>query len=268
MALPTQFASLTDATGQELDNNFAALGALTPIPCTASGSNTITLVANANTPTIAAYSNYMQFTGIAALSNTGAATGKLGTLATLSIFKASPSGPVALTGGEIIAGVAFTLLYDSALNTGSGGFHLMQNSSVITTAGGTITGPLVGSGSLATITFPVGVFPLLSGVTLASITRMSIGGGQTVTRILSTTSSITWGTLNPQTSLESIVSLAGCSVGDAVQLGFPASVASQITYRGYIPNAGSLAIVAMNYSASTITPTPGTYRGVATGFTG
>ena len=32
MAIPTLFATLNAATGAELDANFAALGALTPIP--------------------------------------------------------------------------------------------------------------------------------------------------------------------------------------------------------------------------------------------
>lgn len=267
MALPTLFANATDATGQQLDNNFAALGALTPIPCTASGANTIVLAANANTPTVAAYSNYMQFTGVAAQSNTGATTAKLGALATLSVYKASPGGPIALTGGEIVAGTAFTLMYDSALNSGSGGFHLM-GTAAISAGGGSVSGPIVGSGSLATITFPAAVFPLLTGVTLASITRMSLGGGPTITRILSTTASISWSSLNPQTSAETSIVLAGCSVGDNVMLGFPASVASQIAYRPYVNNPGTVAIVAMNYSASTITPTPGTYRATVQGFTG
>ena len=43
MSLPTTFAALTTATGQQLDNNFSALGALTPIPCSVSGTNAITI---------------------------------------------------------------------------------------------------------------------------------------------------------------------------------------------------------------------------------
>lgn len=251
MPLPTIFAALTDATGQELDNNFAALGALTPIPCAAAGAGTITLAPLANTPSVPAYSNYMQFTGVAALTSTAPTTARVGSLAALPVFKPGASGPVALTGNEIIAGTGFSLMYDAALNSGGGGFHLMSPSEVV----------FASAASIATATITTAL------ISLASITRLSVGTGQNITRVLTAASSITWAALNPQTSQESIVSLPGCSVGDAIQLGYPASVSSQITFRGYVPSAGSVAIVAQNYSASTITPTPGSYRAVATGFT-
>jgi len=234
MALPYAFAGVTRATGAQLDANFAALGALTPIPCTASGSNTITLAQNANTPAISAYSNYMQFTAVAAQTNTGAATGKVGALATLSIYKPSPAGPVALTGGEIVAGTALTLLYDSALN----GFHLMS---------------------------PLFAFSQMSA-SIASISRISIGGGQQISRVFSTTASISWPQLAPSTTAESIIALGGCSVGDIITLGYPASIAALISYRAYVPSAGSVALVAQNFSSSTITPVAGSYRVAAQGF--
>jgi hypothetical protein len=57
MALPTAFSNNTAPTGPELDGNFAAVGALTVIPCTVAGTNTLVLTPNANTPTINAYAN-------------------------------------------------------------------------------------------------------------------------------------------------------------------------------------------------------------------
>lgn len=126
MPLPVTFANLTEALLSYLDDNFAALGALTPIPCTITGTNTISLAANSDTPTVAAYSNYMQFSGVAANTNTGAATAQVDSLSALNVYKDTPSGPVVLTGGEIVSGCLLELVYDSALNTGSGGFHLMQ----------------------------------------------------------------------------------------------------------------------------------------------
>ena len=125
MALPVTFAAQTTPTMPELDQNFAALGALTAIPCTVSGTNTITMTPAANTPTIAAYANYQPFSGVAAATNTGAATNAVGGLTALAIYKDSASGPVALAGGEIVIGNALYLVYDSALNAGNGGFHLL-----------------------------------------------------------------------------------------------------------------------------------------------
>ncbi len=124
MALPFVFANVATLATPALDANYNALGALTPIPCAVAGTNTITLTPLTSTPTVAAYSNYMQFTGIAASTNTTAATAVVGGLAALPIYRDSTAGPVALVGGEIVASCAITLSYDLALNAGGGGFHL------------------------------------------------------------------------------------------------------------------------------------------------
>jgi len=125
MALPTQFTGNTSPTGEELDADLAALGALTPIPCTASGSNVIALTPNALTPTVTAYAPYSQFTGIAAGTNTGNVTAQVGSLAALSVYKDTINGPVQLTGSEIVLNTKLILMYDPTLNSGAGGFHLV-----------------------------------------------------------------------------------------------------------------------------------------------
>ena len=125
MALPNTFAAQTAPTMPELDQNFAALGALTAIPCTVAGTNTITMTPAANTPTIAAYANYQPFSGVAAATNTGAVTAAVGGLTALAVYKDTAAGPVALAGGEIAIGNALYLVYDSALTSGNGGFHLL-----------------------------------------------------------------------------------------------------------------------------------------------
>lgn len=124
MALPVIFSGLTAPTLPELDQNFAALGALVPIASAISGTNSLSITPAANTPTISAYVNYQPFAGIANGANTGATTAQVGSLATLNVYKDTPGGPVALAGGEIVAGNYVSLIYDSALNSGAGGFHL------------------------------------------------------------------------------------------------------------------------------------------------
>lgn len=259
MALPTQFAALTAATGAQLDGNFAALGALTPIPCTASGGDAQVLTPLSNTPTIPAYSNYMQFTAIAAQSNTGAGTGKIGSLAALPIYKASPAGPVPLTGGEIVALIQFVLMYDSALNGGAGGFHLM-NCGVVTAGGGSINGPLVGTGSMATVTYPAAVF------SLASVTRLSIGGGNPITRQNQTLASLTFAALLPQTGTVTDILLPGASLHDVVSFGFPPGVTVGMSYKGFVPNFGTVTMQVFNGTGSTISPIAGAYRVQAIGY--
>lgn len=124
MPLPITFAGLSVATGAELDQNFAALGALTTIPCTVSGTNALALTPLANTPTVSGYANYQAFSCVASATNTGATTAAVGSLAALSVYKDKSTGPTALAGGEIVNHNLITLTYDSALNSGAGGFHL------------------------------------------------------------------------------------------------------------------------------------------------
>ena len=64
MALPTLFAAQTLSTGAQLDGNFAALGAITVIPCTIAGTNLLTLSPLANTPTVNNYAAGMLFGAI------------------------------------------------------------------------------------------------------------------------------------------------------------------------------------------------------------
>lgn len=131
MALPNTFANETSPDMIELDENFAAVGALTPIPGTISGTNSITHTPLNDTPTVSAYANYMQFTGIASATNTGAVTFQVAALAALAVYKDTIVGPVALTGGEIVQNTKLILMYDSTLNGGAGGFHLVSPASQV-----------------------------------------------------------------------------------------------------------------------------------------
>ena len=126
MALPFVFANVATLATPALDANYNALGALTPIPCGVSGTNDLTLTPLTSTPTVASYSNYMQFTGVASATNTGPMTAVVGGLAALPIYRNTVDGPMALGGGEIAISGTISLLYDLALNGGGGGFHLQS----------------------------------------------------------------------------------------------------------------------------------------------
>ncbi len=192
MPLPFTFAGLSSAQMSDLDANFSALGALTAIPCTVSGTNTLVLTPLGDTPTIAAYTDYQAFSGIAAATNSGAATAQVGGLAALPVYKDTSSGPVALAGGESVIGNAIILSYDSALNTGSGGFHLV---------GGVMT-PGVGAAP-ATVTSAV-------GTTLSAAVLTGSGTGQAV--ILRTGSAS--GSFNDVTDTAAaiVAALPGCGI--------------------------------------------------------
>lgn len=150
MPLPTTFAPLSTATGAMLDNNFAALGALTPIPCTITGTNALTLTPASTAPTVVGYANYGEFVGVAAASNTGPVTANVAALGARPVYQDTGSGPVALAGGEIATGTVVTLVYDSALN----GFHLGA-SRVRSVSAGSVSGTLpVANGGTGITTTP------------------------------------------------------------------------------------------------------------------
>jgi hypothetical protein len=218
MALPFAFTGNVAPTGEELDADLAALGALVPIPCTVSGTNLITMTPLANTPTTS-YQPYSQYVGIASATNTGPVNAQVGSLPSLPVYKDTQAiGTDTLTGREIVAGTKLWLMYDPALNSNTGGFHLI--------------GPQV-----------------------------------PYTRTNNTTVSLAVGSLPPQSGSVAIVTLSNTSIGDIIDIGFPASVTAGLHWQGYVPNAGTVALNVFNMSAATITPNAGNYtvanRGLA-----
>jgi len=135
MTLPYLFASVTSATGAQLDADYAALGALTPIPCTVAGSNALTFTLSTNAPSVTGYANYGIFAAVAVSGNTGSTTAQVASLSALPVYKDTAAGPILLSGGEIVAGNLIVLTYDSALAGGAGGFHLEPLASAATVVG-------------------------------------------------------------------------------------------------------------------------------------
>ena len=136
MALPNvPYAAQTNPTMSELDQTFAAVGALGVVPCTASGTNTITLTPNANTPTISAYANYLRFSFIAAATSSGSVQMLISGLATLNLYVAG--GTTQATTGDIVSGQYYDVAYSSTLNSNAGGFVIV--SAIIPASSGVFT---------------------------------------------------------------------------------------------------------------------------------
>lgn len=157
MALPYIFGAQTQPNLTWLDANFAAVGALTIIPCSLSGTNTITLTQASNTPTISAYSDYLCLSAVIAVDNTSAVNLQLGSLPLLPVYKDTTAGPVATASGNLQAGNYTVFVYDSTLNSGGGGFHVQVPSSGggtgtvtnVATGTGLTGGPITGTGTIS-----------------------------------------------------------------------------------------------------------------------
>src|SRR5216684_3366170 len=214
----TQFENNLTNSLVALDNNFTTFGALVPIPCTISGTNTLTLTPNAGglvpTPTISAYTTGMLFTGIAITSNTGPVIATVGSIGTRQVYKDTLIGPSLLSGTEIVGNCAIALFYDAALNLGAGGFHL-----IATTA-------------------QTNSFIAPSGIQL--------NGGATLTNLLSGNSPTLTFTATPGwSSQDQIFTLTGLppavpAPGDFMQINPPSLAATGVSYWAMCTALGSL----------------------------
>ena len=290
MALPNTFATKTAATGLQLDENFNALGVLVPIPCTVGGTNTVTMTpATTNTPTVSAYSNYRLFSGVVAATNTGAVTIQVGSLTALNAYKDSPAGPIALSGGELHIGNAFTAEYDSALNSGAGGFHIWSGTAF---AGGTISGSLANlaivGGTLSVLSGSIGASltsSLLSGNSLtisallgsysqASVSLATLSNAQfgtlgttlaTLTRMVSALGTLVYTVTPAATSQDQNIVVSGAQVRDAISIGLGTSVPTGAGFTGFCGTLGTVTVRMLNPTASSISVTTMTIRAVAMG---
>ena len=105
------------------------------MPVTLTGTNALAMAGQVSGFSLSTYANYMMFCGIASATNTGAVTAQYAALSALNVYKDTPTGPSALTGGEIVSLNAVYLTYDSALNSGSGGFHLFTPPTTVSSGG-------------------------------------------------------------------------------------------------------------------------------------
>ncbi len=211
----TLFASLTNPSLPELDTNFEIVSAQAPIPCTVSGTNSLTFTQIAQQSyTVTAYQQGMQLSGVAVATNNGASNAQLGSLAGLSIYKDSLAGPVLLAGGEIVNGCAFTLQYDSALSAGAGGWHLFASTA-------NVGNPLNPS-------------------------TLQFDSGSTLSRYFTTLASITLAAGAAATAQAVTIGLTGAVPGDNVLIGPPTTHPTGMALTGFVSATGSIVLTAMN----------------------
>jgi hypothetical protein len=158
MPLPNTFAASNSPDLLWLDENFATLGFFVVVPAVVAGTNTITITPVANAPTVVGPTEYQIYAGVyTAAANTGACTAQVVGLSAYPVFKLGGSGPVALTGGELIFGNLCLFAWDSNLPS-VGGWVLINpalpplpmggTSSITSTTGVTMTAAeMTGAGS-------------------------------------------------------------------------------------------------------------------------
>lgn len=138
MAPRTIYANLADGLSplSQWDQSLADMGKLGAIPCTAAGTNAVTLTqAAANfSPIITAYQNFQLFSFTPAANSSGLITVRVGALASLNLYRGD--GVTQATTGDLISTAVVIIAYNSALNAAAGGFQLIGSSNA-GAAGGT-----------------------------------------------------------------------------------------------------------------------------------
>lgn len=125
MTFPTVFANL--AAGNQpaalLDNMFNIAGAAGTIPCTATGTNTVTATPITNFYQPASYANFQTISFVMPATLTGSATIRLGTLPFVKLFMPSSLQAGA---GDISIGTFVIAAFNAALDSGNGGFQVFN----------------------------------------------------------------------------------------------------------------------------------------------
>lgn len=137
-AFPTTFGLLTGGN-QPLslfDTMFGVVGSMGQVMTTATGTNSIVLTPNTNMPTITAYNNYQVFGFVAAASSTASITINVSGVGALPLYLSNGTTPAG--SGALTAGAYNQIIYNSALNTGTGGFQLISNNAVSSSHGNLI----------------------------------------------------------------------------------------------------------------------------------
>lgn len=153
-AVPNQFASLLNPTLPNLDADFAAVAPATVLPCTATGTNSITLTPVAATLTVSAYTDKDRYSFNAPATTTGSVTLQVQALGALGVY--FNDGVTQLGSGDLTAAQYCDVAYQASLNSGGGGFVLVNGAGVA--SAGSWTPALAGSvvGGTQTYTTQVG----------------------------------------------------------------------------------------------------------------
>lgn len=167
------------------------------------------------TPAAAAYTTGNSYAFVAGFTNTNATTINISALGAKNIYKDGPSGPIPLTGGEIVANNVYTIRYDGTqfqLVATELGTISLQNANAVTISGGSIAGTSFDNGVIGGSTPLAGHFTTLSAtghITFEGVTST----GATGTGLLAFATSPSFTT--PALGVASATSLAigGATIG-------------------------------------------------------
>jgi hypothetical protein len=123
MTWPFNFGTATSpVAASHLDDMFNQCAAMDSLPCTATGTNAISLSPQANVPALTAYTELCGYRFRAVGTSSGLVTAQYNGLGYLNVYHSD--GVTAVGTGDIVIGQQYCLRFSQALNSGVGGFFL------------------------------------------------------------------------------------------------------------------------------------------------
>lgn len=89
---------------------------------------------------------------------------------------------------------------------------------------------------------------------------ITIGSGSAISKVLTATASLDFGSIAAQSSADLTVTVTGAATGDAVIMGLPASPSAGVVFNAFVSSANTVTIRATNATSGAIDPASATYR--------
>ena len=92
-----------------------------------------------------------------------------------------------------------------------------------------------------------------------SLNGFIAGNGNTITKVLSGSASLDFGSITNATQASLTITVVGAAVGDEVIMGLPAAPAAGIVFNAFVSATDTVTIRASNISAAPVDPAAATY---------
>ena len=94
---------------------------------------------------------------------------------------------------------------------------------------------------------------------VVSLNGFIAGSGNAVTKVLSATASLDFGSIGAAAQANLTITVTGAAVGDEVVMALPAAPAAGLVFNAFVSAANTVTIRASNITASPVDPAAATY---------
>jgi len=122
-----------------------------------------------------------------------------------------------------------------------------------------------GSGTVGgSLTVTGGVTAAVTGNVVSN--SVAIGGGTAITKVLTATAALDFGSIAAAGSEDKTITVAGAAVGDAVAFSLPAAIDAGLVFNAFVTAADTVTIRATNVTGGAIDAASATFRVVVIKF--